>query len=110
MRELETQQGLKALVAEAVQALAKLDAERLEELACTCRALNGEQGQEGRPAVKREAHLSLEDMAALARVLEATRANLDVMNRLREFHARRMEYAVIQAAALHGAEASHGVR
>jgi hypothetical protein len=32
------------------------------------------------------------DMAVFARVLEATRANLNVMNRLRELRAGRLEY------------------
>ncbi len=110
MRVLETQPGLSRMVVEAVQALSKLDAERLEELACACRALNSEQGRAGRPAVTQDAHISAEDMAALARVLEVTRANLEVMNRLREFHARRIEYSAVQGAALHGTEVSHGVR
>jgi len=33
-----------------------------------------------------------EDMAVFGRVLEATRANLDVMNRLRELQLGRLEY------------------
>ena len=35
----------------------------------------------------------LSDMAVLARVLEATRANLNVMSRLRDLRAGRLEYA-----------------
>jgi hypothetical protein len=107
VRTMETQPGMKALVAEAVRALAKLDAEKLEELACSCSALNCEPGQAGNLT---EAHETEEEMAALARALESTRANLDVMNRLRDFHASRMEYSVVQSAALQGLEALHGVR
>ena len=110
MRVLEAQSGLKVLVGEAVQALATLDTEKLEELAMSCQALNSELGQTVSPAAARKAHEATEDMAALAHVLEATRANLDVMNRLREFHARRMEYSVVERAALHGTEALDGVR
>ena len=91
---------LKELVVEASRALARLDAERLEELALSCQALNRDLVQSDlthRDAADREA-LALEckeaegDMAVFARVLEATRANLNVMNRLRELRAGRLEY------------------
>ena len=39
-------------------------------------------------------------MAVFARVLEATRANLKVMNRLRELRAGRLEYGEPQAPEL----------
>lgn len=85
--------GLCDLVLEASQALARLDAPRLEELALSCRALNRTPGN---PAAQAEwacetgdaAH----DMAVLARVLEATRANLEVMRRLRDLRTGRLEY------------------
>ncbi len=80
---------LKRLVAEASQALARLDAERLEELALSCQALNRELehlNPEGRAALARQAAEAAGDMAVFARVLDATRANLNVMNRLRELH------------------------
>jgi hypothetical protein len=91
---------LKELVVEASRALARLDADRLEELALCCQALN-------RDLTDRDllhgdaadgAELALEckeaggDMAVFARVLEATRANLDVMTRLRELRIGRLEY------------------
>jgi hypothetical protein len=45
-------------------------------------------------------------MAVFARVLEATRSNLNVMKRLRELRAGRLEYTERQARG--GAEGGHG--
>ena len=41
----------------------------------------------------RQAREAAADMAVLGRVLEATRANLNVMRRLRELRERRLEYS-----------------
>jgi len=83
---------LKGLVAEAAEALARLDAVRLEELAVSCMALNREWpaacGQD-REWMAREARAAQGEMAILARVLEATRSNLKVMRRLQEVSERR---------------------
>ncbi len=87
---------LKELVVEASQALARLDAERLEELALSCQALNrdlAEADRDARAALAVESREAVGDMAVFARVLEATRANLNVMNRLRELREGRLEYA-----------------
>lgn len=86
---------LKQLVAEASQALARLDAKRLEELALSCQALNRSLDSASaaeRTLLAREAGDAAHGMAVFARVLEATRANLRVMNRLRELRAGRLEY------------------
>lgn len=91
---------LKELVVEASHALARLDADRLEELALSCQALNRSLGEGGlalldgsaRAALACEAREAAGDMAVLGRVLEATRVNLEVMNRLRELRAGRLEY------------------
>lgn len=86
---------------EASRALARLDADRLEELALSCQALNrdlaGERDRAHGSAAERaalalEAKDTVREMAVFARVLEATRANLNVMNRLRELRAARLEY------------------
>ncbi len=87
---------LKQLVAEASAALARLDADRLEELALSCQALNrdlAEADGERRAALAIESREATRDMAVFARVLEATQANLKVMNRLREYRAGRREYS-----------------
>ena len=90
---------LKELVVEASRALARLDADRLEELALSCQALNRDLAhdrtqQDGDASVTlaMECKEAEGDMAVFARVLEATRANLNVMNRLRELRAGRLEY------------------
>ena len=91
---------LKGLVAEASQALARLDSARLEDLALSCQALNqGIDSMDGHGNVElaRQAREAAGDMAVFARVLEATRANVHVMNRLRELRAVRLEYSERQA-------------
>ena len=109
MQELGEFRGrpkLRDMVAEASRALARLDADRLEELALCCQALN-----------RAPACGDLEaagDLAVFARVLEATRANLEVMNRLREMHTGRLEYRAgrleyrPQAPGWRPAESGHG--
>lgn len=87
---------LKALVAQASQALGRLDAARLEELAHSCAALNREltpPAAADRKALEHEAREALGDMAILGRVLEATRENIRVMHRLRELRMGRLEYS-----------------
>ncbi len=102
---------LKDLVAEASQALARLDAPRLEELAASCQALNRAPAPleaEQRRELARQAREAARDMAVFARVIEATRANLRVMNRLRELRTGRLEYSERQARGWAGTESGHG--
>lgn len=102
---------LKELVAEASRALARLDANRLEELAFSCQALNsGLPGQsaEERAALAREAREATADMDLFGRVLEATRANLKVMNRLRDLHQQRLEYGDPRAERWASTESHYG--
>lgn len=107
MHELEATAAnpeLKELVVEATRALALLDAPRLEELAVSCEALNRNldsmSGEETRE-LARQAREAQADMSVLKRVLEATRANRNVMRRLREMRERRLEYSerLIRASA-----------
>ena len=100
MVEYRGRPKMKELVIEASRALARLDADRLEELALCCQALNRDLAQNGlaqqdgdaRAALVLECKEAKGDMAVFARVLEATRANLNVMSRLRELRAGRLEY------------------
>ncbi|HEY1160633.1 MAG TPA: hypothetical protein VGE83_08385 [Terracidiphilus sp.] len=103
--------GLKELVVEASRALARLDAGRLEELALSCQALTRDLARANgveRALVARQARESVGDMAVFARVLEATRANLKVMSRLRELRAGRLEYGEPQARGWARTESGHG--
>jgi hypothetical protein len=100
---------LKMLVAEAARSLAKLDAERLKELALSCEALQSDQPLGGRQLTLCELHEAKRDMAVLAKVLEATRTNLSVMNRLRELHASRMEYSACHESGSHAKEVGDGL-
>jgi len=83
---------LRSIVAEASLALARLDSGRLEELAFCCAALNRDLETTG-PARKselaRQAEQARGDMAVFRRVLDATRANVMVIKRLRELRAGR---------------------
>jgi hypothetical protein len=102
---------LKELVAEASQALAHLDAERLEELALSCQALNRDLvlgDQDSRNALAAESREAVGDMAVFARVLDATRANLHVMNRLRELREGRLEYGGPQVQMWRRTGSGHG--
>lgn len=102
---------LKELVVEASRALARLDADRLEELALSCQALNRDlapANSEEQAGLARKAQEAVGEMAVFARVLEATRANLHVMNRLRELHAGRLEYNEPQGRGWARMESSHG--
>ena len=86
---------LRLVVREAAHALATLDADRLEELALSCPALsrNFICAESARSAeLTRQASDAIADMAIFARVLEVTRANLNVMNRLRLLRQGPAEY------------------
>jgi hypothetical protein len=86
---------LKALVVEASRALALLDVPRLEELAVSCDALNrslDSMSAEDKRELTQQAREAQADMSVLRRVLEATRANRNVMRRLRQMRERRLEY------------------
>ena len=108
---------LRALVVEASLALARLDAERLEELALSCQALNRALpsfGEEPRADLARQARDAAGEMSVFGRVLEATRTNLDVMNRVRGRREGQMEYGAAFGAGAAGrgpwvlAEKRHG--
>lgn len=85
---------LRELVVEASLALARMDAERLEELALFCQTLHRDLASDGQAKhdVESEAREALGEMAVFGRVLDATRANLEVMDRLRERSRGRREY------------------
>ena len=114
MRELGARQEhpeLKELVMEASHALALLDSERLEELALSCQALNRDLAPlsaEVKEELVRQAREAAKDMAVFARVLEATRANLKVMERLRQMHASGLEYSERQVRGWAEMESGHG--
>ena len=99
MRELrsgQTHPELRELVVEASQALARLDGKRLEELALSCHALNRDLTllfPDERRELTRQAIEAAADMAVFARVLDVTRSNLKVMQRLRELRAGRLDYS-----------------
>lgn len=111
MRTGRSNPALTELVAEASQALARLDATRLEELALSCLVLNRNMSLssfEERCRLARQAREAASDMEVFARVLEVTRSNLRVMQRLRDLREGRVEYSEAQALGWAGAESGHG--
>ncbi len=117
MRELNLPREdleIREVVAEASQALAQLDADRLEELALACRALNrvgpieGEVDRRNDGTLLRQAREAAGDMRVFGRVLEATRANLVVMRRLRHLRPGKIEYSEAQARGWAPPEPGYG--
>jgi hypothetical protein len=92
----KVQPEMKELVREASAALSRLDAERLEELAKCCQALNRDlrrkPDERERAALAAQAREAAGEFVVFTRVLEATRANLEVMMRLRAFQQEQLEY------------------
>jgi len=103
---------LRELVVEASRALASLDAARLEELALSCQALNRDFETADSTRRAEMVHQSAEarrDMAVFARVLEATKANLAVINRIRALRAgRALSYTELEARFPRKAQAEIG--
>lgn len=88
---------IRQIVREASQALAHLDAARLEELALSCSALQRdlwEADAAERAEFARKAREAAIDMGVFGRILQATHANLEVMRRLRDLREGRSAYAV----------------
>ena len=126
MRELNLPRGdieIREVVAEASRALARLDADRLEELALACRVLNRDRlphagpdvGAESNPterlndqALLRQAREAAGDLRVFGRVLEATRANLVVMRRMRQLRQGKIEYSEAQARGWTPSEPGYG--
>jgi hypothetical protein len=111
MKGASDRRELKEVVAEASSALARLDADRLEELALSCQLLNRElKSGSGVDlgTLAKQAREAAADLAVFGRVLAATRANLNVMNRLRELRAGRPEYAERAGAASRDWKATEG--
>lgn len=102
---------LRELAVEASRALGCLDVERLEELALFCNALDrciATSSTNERAARAREAREAAHEMAAFARVLEATCSNRNVMNHLRELRMGRLEYRPQQGQKWMLTENGHG--
>jgi hypothetical protein len=102
---------LKEIVVEASKALARLDSNRLEELARSCAALNRDLAPldaETRLSLAGQARDAAVEMAIFARVMEATRANLNVMERLRDLRAGRLEYGELPLQEWVRTENGHG--
>ncbi len=119
MRELNLAREdleIREVVVEASRALAQLDANRLEELALACEALIRRRGpvdvaRDSRTydgTLVRQAREAAGDMKVFGGVLEATRANLTVIRRLRRSKDGPMEYSESQARGYAPTEPGYG--
>lgn len=82
-------------MAEASQALIRLDADRLEELALSCELLNRQMmagGGPDRAQIAQQASETAAGVRILGKVLDATRSNLKVLHALREIREGQLEY------------------
>jgi hypothetical protein len=109
MREPGAIVEIRQLVVEAAQSLSVLDVDRLELLALSCEELNHNLDSGSLHIMIDDPYRMKRDMASLARVLEATRSNLSVMNRLRELHRRHAGYHAELPADLANTEAVDGI-
>ena len=108
---LSSRPALKALVRDASSALCRLDSARLAELAEACEALNRElpvYGASASAAIAEDAREALHEMSIFARVLDATRANIRVIDRLAELREGRVEYSERQAKGWRHEEGGSG--
>jgi len=102
--EAKVHPELKQIVIEATQALARLDAQRLEDLALCCQNLNRalsesdrdesvyERSNSLRAEVARQAREATGEMAVFSQVLAATRANLKVIAHIRSGETETFNY------------------
>jgi hypothetical protein len=95
MMQYVPQPELKNMLAEASHALAHLEADRLEEMALSCAALVRDMDQtryDAQGPFESGSGEAMQKMAIFARVLEATRTNLNVMRGLRTKRSVQLEY------------------
>ena len=104
MKEQPALREHRTLAMEAVDALARMDADRLEDLARRCRALDA--GPE-RATVAGFANLG-RDLAALMRILEATRGNAGLLQRLRGLGSSEVEYRCEPDDGWYGTRSGNG--
>ena len=86
---------LRDLLTEASRALEAFDADRLEELALSCQALNHNLPEVHMYIVSMspdEARIAYRSLATFGRVLEITHSNLDVMRQIGASEAGMLEY------------------
>lgn len=103
--------ALRELVLEASRSLAQLDANRLDELAISCRALIRDvepSKSVGRGCLASEVSDAAREMVAFARVLDATRANMRVMRQMMEFQKELPEYGPVAGEGWLATETKHG--
>ena len=99
---------LKQIIQEASCSLALLDADRLEELALSCQALNRRPIREDTVAQAKIDNEARRDLAVLGRVLESTWANIGVMRQSLKSRESRLEYSPEERTAQSQPETSNG--
>jgi hypothetical protein len=102
--------ALTDMVVEASQALARLDADRLEALAISCLLLNRSLDEETleRETLGSEARNAVADLGTLKTLLAATKANLEVMNRAKDLRRELPQYGPDSAHNWRSTEVRNG--
>jgi hypothetical protein len=88
-----TDRDLRRTLVEAALALAKLDADRLEEMALSCDALIESKEIPKVPASRIVAGNAAREFSVLGRVLDSTSTNLRILRELRHGKAQQLEYS-----------------
>jgi outer membrane protein TolC len=101
---------LRNIFIEATLALAHLDSDRLEQMRLSCAALvrDDAAGDGARTSLYSGCTDAWMEMATFMRVLEATKANLDVLRRLREIRNAQLEYGSISGRGDYSPDGDHG--
>lgn len=100
---------LRTILSEASEALARLDADRLEEMAFCCESLAGETLLCGSLDPLRDDRRKAEDeLTVLRKLLKATRSNLAIVNGIGAERGSRLEYGDNRAIGSVGTEGDHG--
>ena len=111
VQTIPAHQSIEEIVLEASKALTSWDADRLEELALSCEALNSDLMSltpAGRAALAVEAQRAHRHLTVLKRSLHYTRENLKVLKNLRSGHDEQLEYAPGPICDWAAGEREHG--
>jgi hypothetical protein len=92
---------LRRILAEASQSLTKLDARRLEEIALSCQAQvrNAFDSDEWNGMTTKGFAEVGRGLLAFGRMLEATRANLAILRRLRDRDTAELDYGLLSGVS-----------
>lgn len=110
VKHISRQRQWKDTLADAAYALARLDAEELEDMALSCAALIRD-GEERHIESRRQGETIREaerQFALFARLLDATKVNLKVIRRVRTVHAAQPDDGPARRYCAYSTDGLHG--